>query len=213
MEKKKRPAKRVEQMSRDEARRTQSRKRNKRRKYFRALLWAALVLCFACTAVVLSLTVFFNINTIEAGGSDIYGQQEITDAGGVKTGENLFLTGTNDVARKICSVLPYAGTVTVKRKLPGTLVIQVQDTAPCAAFDGPEGYILINENGKVLSTSSLMYGDSCAYIRGAQVVSAELCGTIVLAACSAASERVKGGAGRQNNADRCCKLRLGHNDV
>ncbi len=175
---KKQTAKGSVQLSRDEIRNINSRKRRHRQKRIRLALYTVLLVCFIAVAVGLSLTVFFNIGQIEVKGSDVYGESDIIKASQIKTGDNLFLVNTNSCEKKITNKLPYIGEAKITRKLPSTLIIECKSTREYAAFDCEEGYILIDENGKVLSTNATVLREGVAYITGIYPVDATLCRTV-----------------------------------
>lgn len=166
------------QMSRDEIRHINNKIRRKKQKRIRVILYSALLICFIAVAVGLSLTVFFNIQSIEVKGTSIYGDTEVIKASGVEIGDNFFLSDLRGAAKKITGSLPYAGEAKLKRKLPSTLVIDIIDTKEYAAFDLESGYALINEKGKVLSNSATVLRDGVSYISNIYPIKAELCETI-----------------------------------
>ena len=72
----------------------------------------------------LSLTVFFKIETAEYVGSEEQMEEEILTAAEVPIGENLFLSNMDDIRDRIEKAYPDIGEIVVKRKLPGTVLIQ-----------------------------------------------------------------------------------------
>jgi len=142
------------------------------------VLYTVLLLCFIAVAIGLSLTVFFNIGQIEVTGSAVYGEADIIKAAQINIGDNLFLINTSGSAKRIADNLPYVGEANIKRKLPSTLVIECTSTREYAAFDCQEGYILIDEKGKVLSTNATVLREGVAYITGACPTGATLCRTV-----------------------------------
>lgn len=164
-------------MSKDEIRHINRQRRRRRQKKLRLAFYAVLLVCFIGLAVGLSLTVFFNIDKIEMSGSSVYGDTDIITASEINIGDNLFLTDTDAAAEKITGKLPYAGEVRIKRKFPVTLIIEVTDTREYAAFDWEQGYVLIDEKGKVLSNSATVLREGVAYIAGTYPVKAQLCAT------------------------------------
>lgn len=167
------------QMSKDEIRRINSQRRRRRQKKIKFALYSVLLVCFIGLAVGLSLTVFFNIDKIETSGSSLYSDTDIIAASGINLGDNLFLTDTGAAAEKITGNLPYAGEARIKRKFPVTLIIEVADTREYAAFDSEQGYVLIDEKGKVLSDCATVLREGVAYISGIYPVKARLCETVV----------------------------------
>ncbi|MBO4445526.1 MAG: FtsQ-type POTRA domain-containing protein, partial [Clostridia bacterium] len=66
-------------------------------------------------------------------------------------GDNLFLINRDKVREHITQKLPYIGDVSVKLKLPNKIIITVYETSALCAVHSGDSYILLNENGKVLS--------------------------------------------------------------
>ena len=58
-----------------------------------------------CGAIVAALTLFFRVNTVVVSGQQRYTQQQILDASGIQTGDNLFLLNKYDVANQIIGEL------------------------------------------------------------------------------------------------------------
>ena len=72
--------------------------------------------------VILSLTVFFKIESISASGSSKYSAEEIIAAAGIKKGDNLFISSVNDESLNAsCRI----SKITVKGSLPATFTIKV----------------------------------------------------------------------------------------
>lgn len=174
----KQQVRRPAQMSRDEIRHINNRIRRKKQKRIKLILYSVLLICFIAVAVGLSLTVFFNIQDIEVKGSSVYGDTEIIKASGIQIDDNFFLSDLKGAAKKITGNLPYAGQAKLKRKLPSTLVIDIIDTKEYAAFDWEQGYVLINEKGKVLSNSATVLRDGVSYVSNIYPKKAEICETV-----------------------------------
>lgn len=101
-------------------------------------------------AVTLSLTVLFRIDTIRVENTSAYSQEEILEACGIQTGENLFLADVDKASQEIDETLPYTGGVSVTRKLPATLAITVEEPVLSAAFEQDGKYIVLSNEEKVV---------------------------------------------------------------
>ncbi len=108
------------------------------------------VLIIVITVLVLSLTVFFKIDTITVNGTSRYDTQQIITASGVQKGKNLFITSTSKAQQGISSQLTYLSEVTVTRKLPSTIIIEVIGANASYSYQTSGGYALTDKNGKVL---------------------------------------------------------------
>lgn len=138
--------------SREELRQEKRQALEKQKRRRNAVLVIALVAAIVVAAVILSLTVFFNITAIEVDVSQSqYTAEQVRAAGGIEEGDNLFLMNRADVAEEIGHKLPYAGEVTVKRKLPSKVRIYVEDSTIANAVKYNDEYVLLNENYKVLA--------------------------------------------------------------
>ena len=83
-----------------------------------------LVLLGVITCVVLSLTVFFPISSIEVTGEvTSYADEGLIEASGLKVGNNIFAFSQKAVERKICKQFPYIESVSVKRTLSGKITL------------------------------------------------------------------------------------------
>ncbi len=116
------------------------------------LIFAAFIsmLILVITVLVLSLTVFFKIDTIKVNGTSRYDAQQIIETSGIEKGKNLFLSGVNKAKENISSKLTYLSEVNILRKLPSTIVIEVvgADAEYCYSTSG--GYALADSKGRVL---------------------------------------------------------------
>lgn len=138
--------------SREELRQEKRQALEKQKRRRNAVLVIALVAAIVVAAVILSLTVFFNISAVEVDVSQSqYTAEQVRKAGGIEEGDNLFLMNRADVAEEIGHKLPYAGEVTVKRKLPSKVRIYVEDSSIANAVKYNDEYVLLNENYKVLA--------------------------------------------------------------
>lgn len=170
-----------QQPSRDEVRRRHAQKMQKRRRRRRRLACAAVLLVAVAVCVVLSLTVFFKIETVTVTGDSRYTAEEIISASGIQVGQNLFLTNVEEAAAQIESQKPYIRTAVVRRKLPATIEITVEPTATAALgvrTDG--GYILLDTGLKVLENGSGDLPDGVAELR-VGTITASADGTVVQA--------------------------------
>ncbi|MBQ8228477.1 MAG: FtsQ-type POTRA domain-containing protein [Clostridia bacterium] len=126
----------------------------KRRKKVRRnrIIFASFVsiLILLITVIVLSLTVFFKIDTITVNGTSRYDTQQIISVSGIEKGRNLFLSSVNKAQTNISSQLTYLSEVTVTRRLPSTVVIEVVGANADFCYQTSGGYALTDSDGKVL---------------------------------------------------------------
>lgn len=104
----------------------------------------------AAIFILLSTTVFFNVEHITVEGASNYTAEEIIEASGIKAGDNLVRTSTDKCAEQIESRLVYIEKAKVTRAFPNTMVINVEASVPAANFICDDYTLLISGGGKVL---------------------------------------------------------------
>ena len=159
-------------------------KKRRRTQIFRLVkVITGLVAVLAVILYLLCALVFFKIDTIDVAGiidengnitegSNIYTDEEIIRISGVNTGDSLVLISKSNIEDAIEKLLPYIGNVRVQRKYPSTLKLTVEDTYAAYALDEGGGYILLNNEFKVLEVSEKI-PSGCAKVAGIPVVSSE----------------------------------------
>ncbi len=108
------------------------------------------ILIVLTTVLVLSLTVFFNIDTVTVNGTSRYDTEQIIQVSGVVKGENLFLTSVEKASKNITEQLPYISEAKVTRKLPSTILIEIVGTTADFCYKTTGGYALTDSKSKVL---------------------------------------------------------------
>lgn len=98
---------------------------------------------------------FFVIEKIEVQGNVYYNDEEVINISGAQTGGNLFWGAGASEIRDRLGEDPYFAEVRVKRRLPDTLVIEVEERRQTAAIVYGDEYIVIDEQGIVLRKSDV----------------------------------------------------------
>lgn len=141
--------------TKNEIRRKQNKKRRLKNNVRNVLITLGVLLAVSVIGTVLSLTVFFKITDINISGSGIYTQEQIEQVCEIETGGNLFLIDKEKNREKLTELLPYIYDVKFKRKLPGTLHIQIQDAVCAYSVLNDDGtYVLLDDNLKVLENAA-----------------------------------------------------------
>lgn len=151
--------------------RTNERKRKIRRK--KIIFRSVLGLVFLTAGIILALTMFFNINEITVTGDAVYSPDSVIAASEVLTGDNLIFLSKSKINEKIITKLPYAGSVTVKRRLPSRLELEVHKTEASYAIAENGFYTLLDGNAKVLEKNIEYIGDNIILLNAGDIVSAE----------------------------------------
>ena len=83
-------------------------------------------------AVIFAMSVFFKVAKITVTGNSAYTEQQIIDASGIGTGDNLFFINRIAAGSRITAKLPYIETATITRGLPNRVTITVTESQALA---------------------------------------------------------------------------------
>ena len=161
------------------ARRRNSNRRRRRGSF--GFLYKLLSTLAICAVVVAALTLFFRVDTIEVTGTERYTAQEITDASGVSIGDNLFLLNKYSVDQEIKAALPYVQELRINRRLPDTLVIQVQECGTPMAVIQEGSAWLVSPAGKIVEQMEPSAAEGYAVIDGCQLLAPSVGTSLALA--------------------------------
>ncbi len=122
----------------------------KKKKRTRVFVWLLLIGLAAC--VVLSLTVFFPIVSIDVTGNvTAYPAQAIIEASGIKIEGNLFAFSAPHAESRICAELPYIEKADVHRKLSGAIVIECTESTAFLAIPCEGTCLVVNPELKIVA--------------------------------------------------------------
>lgn len=142
-------------LTKAEKRQKDNKKRKKRNTLRKIIIWLAVIAAFLSVGTVLSLTVFFQIDTINVSGSEIYTEDEILAQCTIDKGENLFLSDTQTAKDMLEQNLPYIYNAEITRKLPYTIQIKITDAVPAYSIKNKDKtFILLDDNFKVLENKA-----------------------------------------------------------
>ena len=133
------------------------------------MLSILLALVVMCVGLVLVFSLFFKINTITISGDKVYSDKMVTDKSGIEMGENLFKINEEKLTEKLSKDLPYIKRVTVERKLPDTIIINVEAAKEVAAITTKKGFVLLDETGKVLDKNASILKENVAVINNVKL--------------------------------------------
>lgn len=118
----------------------------KRRSPLRPILTFVIIVL----GVLLALSVFFRVSKITVDGNGYYTEKQIVEASGIEKGDNMFFVNRFSAASRIFGKLPYVQEVTISRKLPNRVVIEITESQELAYVPVGESYWAIDSNCKVL---------------------------------------------------------------
>lgn len=142
-------------LTRAEKRQRDNKKRKKRNTVRKIIIWLLVIVVLVSAATVLSLTVFFHIDTINVSGNTVYTKDEVLAQCTIDKGENLFLSDTDTAERMLEQNLPYIYNAQITRKLPYTIQIKITEATPAYSIKNKDKtYILLDDNFKVLENAA-----------------------------------------------------------
>lgn len=128
-------------------------KRKKRNKRIKFILKIILLIGIIIGGIIFAMTSpMFNIKNIEVINNSQLSQETIISLSGLKTEENIFKYKTSNVTKSI-KENPYIENVSVQRKLPSVVQIDVEERTPKYSVDFMEKYVYINTQGYLLEIS------------------------------------------------------------
>ena len=138
----------------------------------RSAAYGPLTLLLIFLVVMLVMSLFFRVSEIEVINASDFADADIVTASGIEKGANLFFVDRFSAASMIFSSLPYMDTVSIQRQLPNKIVIQAEGSAPAAYLLLDGEYWLIDRNGKMLGTTSVLRAQDYPEIRSLEPMTA-----------------------------------------
>ena len=128
-------------------------KKSKKKKINKKIIGFISIIILIAIIIVLALTApIFNITDITVSGNNQISSNMIISLSGLKKGENIFKFNSN-VKQKI-KENTYIETVNIKRKLPGTVMISVEERTVKYQINLINSYVYIDKNGYILENSA-----------------------------------------------------------
>jgi len=124
------------------------------RKIKRVLFYIVTILVLVVICALVSLTVFFKIDSIQVEGKIRYESDEIISASMIKQGDNFILCKTSPGEREIYEKFPYIEEVDIYKKLFNKIIIRVKEATPTSIIESGGKYILLSESGKIIDIST-----------------------------------------------------------
>lgn len=111
----------------------------------------AVVLCVGAGIVVWSTPVLA-VKNFDVSGTTNVSVEEVEEVSGISRGDNMVRLDTAAAAQSIAG-LPWVRTVTVERRFPSTVGVEVQEREPVMFLREPDGDHLIDSTGHVFAIS------------------------------------------------------------
>jgi len=133
---------------------SKKRKSNKKKKSKKItiLKWTSLILIILAGIIYFFLSPIFNINELIVTGNEKIPQEEILKLSQVQKGNNVFIKTKYSIMENI-KQNTYVGEVKIRRKLPGTLYIDVKERNISYQIEYNENYVYVDSQGYILEIS------------------------------------------------------------
>ena len=119
----------------------------------RSPLFAPIAFLLIVGALVFAVSVFFRVGSVTVTGNSVYTEEEIIEASGVESGDNLFFINRAGVYSRIYARLPYVEQATVRRSLPNRIEIIVKESEALAVIPSESGLWAIDRKCKLLAAA------------------------------------------------------------
>ena len=140
---------------------------NRNRFLLRLATVAAIVL-----ALVFGMSIFFKVADVTVSGAEKYSPWDIREASGIRDGENLLTLNKAKIGGKITTKLPYVKKARIIRKLPDTVMIEIQEIDVVYAIaDSTDRWWLIDASGKIADSVSSAEAKSYTQLLGVRLQS------------------------------------------
>lgn len=126
----------------------------KRKILLKIIKWLTLMVIIIGGVIYAMLSPMFNIHEIVVQGNSKISSETITSLSGLSIDENIFKYRTSEVIEKIKQEA-YINTVEVKRKLPNTVEITVDERKATYKLQYGNAYAYINNQGYILEVTSV----------------------------------------------------------
>lgn len=130
-------------------------KRRTVKRISKGLFKRLVIMAGVVVAVILSMVIFFRVETVEIRGNSYYSREEILEVCGVAEGDHLLTLPRGEIAGNIRANLRYVESMKISRQLPNTLIIEIREGKPGYVVQDTGGsYYLMNAEGKIVEKAS-----------------------------------------------------------
>jgi hypothetical protein len=126
--------------------------RKKRKAFLRLVKWATLILLLIGGGIGFLLSSFFNIKKIEIVGNNKLTKDEAISLSQIEIEENTFKLSKNKIEKNI-KQNAYVESVKIKRNLPSTILIEIEERVPTYMITFANAYAYINNQGYFVEIS------------------------------------------------------------
>ncbi len=123
-------------------------------------------------ALVMGMSIFFKVANVTVSGAEKYSAWDVREASGIRDGENLLTLNKAKIGGKITTKLPYVQKARIIRKLPDTVMIEIQEMDVVYAIaDSTDNWWLMDATGKIADSVSSSEAKSYTQLLGVRLQS------------------------------------------
>ena len=127
-------------------------KRRSRRRQLQASPWfGPMSFVLICLSIVVAMSIFFRVQVIEVEGNLDYTDEQVVEATGIDTGDNLFFLNRIGAVSRMLARLPYIQEATISRVLPDKVIISVKESNAVATVQSETSAWMIDRNCKLMT--------------------------------------------------------------
>ena len=146
--------KQIKQSSETKKQKTIVKKDKKKNNLSGIVKYASLAVLFITVILCAMFSPLFNIKTIQVEGNELIPQNEIISLSQIQTGENTFKLSKNKIRDEI-KQNAYIDKVSIKRKLPSSIILTVEERKIAYLLEYAGSYIYLDKKGYMLEISSI----------------------------------------------------------
>lgn len=141
--------------------------RRNRRRQLRASPWfGPMAFVLICISVIVAMSIFFRVNHIEVEGNEDYTDEQVIEATGIDTGDNLFFLNRIGAVSRMLARLPYIQEATISRVLPNKIIITVKESSAVATVSTETSYWMIDRDCKLMTAVTESEAQGLIHVTG-----------------------------------------------
>ncbi|WP_024857933.1 cell division protein FtsQ/DivIB [Ruminococcus albus] len=137
------------------------------------MLYALAAVAAAVVVLILCMTIFFNVSSVEVRGVSLYTDDQIINVGGIYEDMNLVRTDTARAEKRLTDNLVYIDEVKVSKSYPSTVVIDCKEAVKAADIEYEGGYYVLSTSGRILEANNPMPTGGIPIITGFKFYTAQ----------------------------------------
>ena len=118
--------------------------------------------------LLLVCTALFQVNGFDVEGNFSLTDEKVIALSGIEPGDNIFYAGLGS-ARRSLRENPFVEDVTIRRKLPDRIVVQLTERRSVGYIVTPDGYVQVGEDGRLLAIQQSLSNYSLPVISGVEL--------------------------------------------